>query len=192
MAYTYTSAPLQLHTWITPQKCQSEQPIIYYFFCGVIILPNRILGTSSLPLTFCIRVSVWLELDWPRRNGLPWGSSHISRSTPGPQTCSLWKVSEEPLTCFYRLLGTLTIGGVKKSVPQFKLNATKSGCRSFTIKELLIRGLFSEVAYSTSAEKESLKCGCFIIPSGFIRHCAWHFGKFIIVFIPKTRRITLL
>lgn len=42
-------------------------------------------------------------------------------------------------------------------MPQFKLNATKSGCRSFTIKELLIRALFSEVAYSTSdAAKESL------------------------------------
>lgn len=60
MAYIYTSAPLQLYIWITPPlKCQSEQPIIYYFVCGVIInLPNRILGTSSLPLTFCVRVSM--------------------------------------------------------------------------------------------------------------------------------------
>lgn len=42
-------------------------------------------------------------------------------------------------------------------MPQFKLNATKSGCRSFPIKESLIRALFSEVAYSTSdAAKESL------------------------------------
>lgn len=63
----------------------------------------------------------------------------------------------EHLTCFYRLLGSLTSSGVQKSVPQLKLNATKSGCRSFTIKELLIRELFSEVAYSTShAKKESL------------------------------------
>lgn len=59
MAYTYTRAPLQLYTWITPLEVSSEQPIIYYFVCGVIInLPNRILGTSSLPLTFCVRVSM--------------------------------------------------------------------------------------------------------------------------------------
>lgn len=65
MAYTYTHVYLYSYTFggVPPFKCQSQQPrwfiFIYYFICGIIIhLPNRILGTSPYPLTFCLRVSI--------------------------------------------------------------------------------------------------------------------------------------
>lgn len=60
--YIYKCTSTVIYLDYPSLKCQSEQPIIYYFVCGVITnLPDRILGTSSLPLTFCVRVSMWLE-----------------------------------------------------------------------------------------------------------------------------------